>query len=147
MFISVIVVTMLAPVSETFFNSNDGYRYEEYISVYPFMVEGGTSYSDKEYDKYSDIIKEFIEKISLMDGNISMDLSLNQIISKLGAPSIFQPGTADFSRFANGKPGDTYRIVSSAGETSEAIAWNNMFTTFDVKHMILSNLLESSDIC
>ena len=31
-----------------------------------------------------------------------MDLSLNQIISKLGAPSIFQPGTADFSRFANG---------------------------------------------
>lgn len=34
---------------------------------------------------------------------------------------------------ANGKPGDTYRIVSSAGETSEAIAWNNMFTTFDVK--------------
>ena len=77
MFISVIVVTMLAPVSETFFNSNDGYRYEEYISVYPFMVEGSTSYSDKEYDKYSDIIKEFIEKISLMDGNISMDLELN----------------------------------------------------------------------
>ena len=34
---------------------------------------------------------------------------------------------------ANGKPGDTYRIVSSAGETSEAIAWNSMFTTFDVK--------------
>lgn len=63
MFISVIVVTMLAPVSEKFFNSNDGYRYEEYISVYPFMVEGGTSYSDKEYDKYSDIIKEFIEKL------------------------------------------------------------------------------------
>lgn len=31
-----------------------------------------------------------------------MDLSLNQIISKLGASSIFQPGTADFSRFANG---------------------------------------------
>ena len=31
-----------------------------------------------------------------------MDLSLNQIISKLGAPSIFQPGTAGFSRFANG---------------------------------------------
>lgn len=34
---------------------------------------------------------------------------------------------------ANGHPGDTYRIVSSAGEDSEATAWNNMFTSFNVK--------------
>ncbi len=32
-----------------------------------------------------------------------------------------------------GKPGDTYKIETSAGETSEATAWNNMFTSFDVK--------------
>ena len=34
---------------------------------------------------------------------------------------------------AKGQPGDVYRIVSSTGEASEATAWNNMFTSFDVK--------------
>lgn len=34
---------------------------------------------------------------------------------------------------ADGQPGDVYRITSSAGESSEAKAWNNMFTSFDVK--------------
>lgn len=34
---------------------------------------------------------------------------------------------------ADGASGDTYRIVSSTGESSEAKAWNNMFTSFDVK--------------
>ena len=34
---------------------------------------------------------------------------------------------------ANGKPGDTYRIETSKGETSETKAWDNMFTSFDVK--------------
>lgn len=34
---------------------------------------------------------------------------------------------------AGGASGDTYRIVSSTGESSEAKAWNNMFTSFDVK--------------
>lgn len=32
-----------------------------------------------------------------------------------------------------GKPGDVYRIETSKGEKSEATAWNNMFTSFDVK--------------
>lgn len=32
-----------------------------------------------------------------------------------------------------GKPGDIYRIETSKGEKSEATAWNNMFTSFDVK--------------
>lgn len=32
-----------------------------------------------------------------------------------------------------GKPGDTYRIETSRGESSEAKAWDNMFTSFDVK--------------
>ena len=32
-----------------------------------------------------------------------------------------------------GKPGDTYRIETSRGETSEAKAWDNIFTSFDVK--------------
>lgn len=32
-----------------------------------------------------------------------------------------------------GKPGDTYRIETSKGETSETKAWSNMFTSFDVK--------------
>lgn len=34
---------------------------------------------------------------------------------------------------AEGKAGDTYCIVSSAGEECTATAWNNMFTSFDVK--------------
>lgn len=34
---------------------------------------------------------------------------------------------------ADGQPGDTYRIISSAGESSETQAWNNMFTSFDVE--------------
>ncbi len=34
---------------------------------------------------------------------------------------------------AKGSAGDTYRIVSSAGEASETTAWSNMFTSFDVK--------------
>ena len=34
---------------------------------------------------------------------------------------------------AKGQSGDVYRIISSTGETSEATAWNNMFTSFDVK--------------
>ena len=32
-----------------------------------------------------------------------------------------------------GKAGDVYKVVTSAGETSEAKAWDNMFTSFDVK--------------
>ena len=34
---------------------------------------------------------------------------------------------------AEGKPGDVYKIETSAGETSQATAWDNMFTSFDVK--------------
>lgn len=34
---------------------------------------------------------------------------------------------------ANGKPGDVYKVVSSTGETCQATAWDNMFTSFDVK--------------
>lgn len=32
-----------------------------------------------------------------------------------------------------GKPGDTYRIETSKGEKSEVKAWDNIFTSFDVK--------------
>lgn len=32
-----------------------------------------------------------------------------------------------------GKPGDTYRIETSSGEKSQTKAWDNMFTSFDVK--------------
>ena len=44
-------------------------------------------------------------------------------------------GISDVTNFldADGASGDTYRIVSSTGESSEAKAWNNMFTSFDVK--------------
>ena len=34
---------------------------------------------------------------------------------------------------ANGRSGDTYRVVSSEGERSETTAWDNMFTSFDVR--------------
>lgn len=34
---------------------------------------------------------------------------------------------------AEGKPGDTYKVETSKGETSETTAWDNMFTSFDVK--------------
>ena len=33
---------------------------------------------------------------------------------------------------AEGKAGDVYKVVSSAGETSQTTAWDNMFTSFDV---------------
>ena len=44
-------------------------------------------------------------------------------------------GISDVTNYldGNGTAGDTYRIVSSAGESCEATAWNNMFTSFDVK--------------
>ena len=34
---------------------------------------------------------------------------------------------------ASGSAGDTYRIVSSAGEESQTTAWSSMYTSFDVK--------------
>lgn len=34
---------------------------------------------------------------------------------------------------AQGKPGDTYRIVSSRGESCKAQAWNNIYTSFEVR--------------
>ena len=39
-----------------------------------------------------------------------MELPLNDIISQLGAPSIFNPSKADFSRFAKGEAGYIYEV-------------------------------------
>lgn len=70
-----------------------------------------------------------------------MDLSLNQIISKLGAPSIFQPGTADFSRFANGnfyvsKMLQKAKIeVSERGTKAAAVTAAVMLTSLDPHEM------------
>ena len=54
---------------------------------------------------------------------------------------VYRNGTKVASAISNvtnyldtkGEAGDTYRIVSSAGEESTATAWNNMFTSFDVQ--------------
>lgn len=55
--------------------------------------------------------------------------------------NVYRNGTKVASNIANvtnwldkeGKAGDTYQIETSTGEKSQTKAWNNMFTSFDVK--------------
>ena len=108
-------VDMMHQISKFFYAENDVFKTLELpygngaYRMMVFLPNEGKTIKDmrKQLDaeklsKLSDEMEQCMVNLKLPKFTTEQDLPLNQIISDLGAPSIFQSGKADFSQFSKG---------------------------------------------